>query len=283
MAELATSSGPFRWVFSRSGVVPAAAFLLIAFFCPLLLMFWYSISEPVLGLQNYDQAVTSQTALIIIIRTLKVSAIVAIVSVLLSYPYAYLMTIVSRRKFAILTLVVLIPYWTSLMARTYAWIVLLEPTGPINQLLGLIQIHPINILGTEAAVVIGMTQSLMPFAVFPLYTAMRKIDKKLILAANSLGAKKHTVFFSVFLPLSMPGVIVSLFIVFVLSLGYYVTPDLLGSPQSALLSQYIAVVIGRRLDFGYGGALAFVLVLLTLIVLLVLKQLTPSNKAIIHD
>src|SRR5699024_10778063 len=127
------------------------------------------------------------------------------------------------------------------------------------------------------------TQSLMPFAVFPLYTAMRKIDKKLILAANSLGAKKHTVFFSVFLPLSMPGVIVSLFIVFVLSLGYYVTPDLLGSPQSALLSQYIAVVIGRRLDFGYGGALAFVLVLLTLIVLLVLKQLTPSNKAIIHD
>jgi putative spermidine/putrescine transport system permease protein len=166
------------------------------------------------------------------------------------------------------------------MARTFAWLVLLQANGPLDKLFNFLHLGEPNILGSATAVTIGMAQTLMPFAVFPLFATMRNIDRILLLAARSLGASKYTAFFKIYLPLSEPGIVVSWFLVFVLSLGFYVTPQLLGSTHNALLSQYIAIKISDQLQFGYGSALAVMLLFVTLALLGFISALRRRSKSI---
>ncbi|MFE7231847.1 ABC transporter permease [Streptomyces sp. NPDC002405] len=269
IASPATGGRPRKGAGGRWGwlLLPALVLLAVLFLVPLGLMAWRSVSEPTPGAGNYSWFFTSDVALATLVRTLAVGAVVTLVTLVLSYPYAYLMTVVGARARIWLTLLVLLPFWTSLMVRTFAWVVLLQDSGVVNQILGTVGLGPLQLIRTNAGVVIGMSQVLMPFMVLPLYAVMSGIDRRLLDAAQGMGARPATAFLRVFVPLSLPGVGAGALTVFITSLGFYVTPALLGSPDQALISQQIFTQVNGLLAWGRGGAMGVVLLAVTLVLL----------------
>lgn len=260
-------------------VLPALVFVLIFFGFPLVDILRRSFTEPTSGLGNYQTFFESDVYLTVLRRTVVTAAIVTVICLLLGYPYAYLMTVVGRRWRIILLAVVLLPFWTSLMVRTYAWIILLQDTGVINDVLATLGFGRLSLIRNTTGVAIGMAQILLPFMVLPLYATMQGIDRRLLQAAESLGARPATAFLRVYVPLSMPGVVAGVTLVFILALGFYITPVLLGSPQNALLSQLIVQQISQLLDFGLGGAMAAILFVVTLVLLAVLGRVVKPSAA----
>jgi putative spermidine/putrescine transport system permease protein len=220
------------------------------------------------GLSDYRWALASGPNRTVFENTLKISAFVTVASVLVAYPYAYVLTICGRALKTALLIAVLVPFWTSLMIRSFSWVIIFQQNGVINELLAKLGIHANGLLGSTAAVLVGMTHVLMPFAVLPIYAVMVRIDRRLLSAARSLGARPVSAFLRVYLPLSLRGVAAGGLLVFVLAMGFFITPALLGSPSNTMASVLIKTRIGGLLDFAKGGALAGVLLFLTLAVLL---------------
>ncbi|MGH3585813.1 MAG: ABC transporter permease, partial [Pseudonocardia sp.] len=235
-----------------------------------------SVSTPELGLGNYSALASDGVVVTVVLRTLGMAAVVTVLCVLCAYPYAFLMTIVGARWRAVLTALVLLPFWTSLMARTFAWVVLLQDTGVVNGLLAAIGLGPTRLLGTTAGVSVAMAQVMLPFMVLPVDSAMRGIDRRLVDAAMGLGAHPVAAFLRVYLPLSLRGVAAGATLVMVLSLGFYVTPSLVGSPQQSMLAQLISVQVNQLLDFGAAGALAVTLLVVTLVLVAGVQRLTRT-------
>jgi putative spermidine/putrescine transport system permease protein len=182
---------------------------------------------------------------------------------------------------ALFLVVVLLPFWTSWLVRTFAMIALVQDTGVINDvLLGLgIVNEPVALIRTTFGVVLGLSNVLLPFMVLPLFAVMVKIDGRLIAAARSLGATRTQAFWQVFVPLTMPGVVAGCFLVFVLSVGFYVTPALLGSPQDMMVGQLIAVQFQSLLQFGQGSAVAVVLLVAVGVIVWLGSRLGPVTRA----
>lgn len=248
-------------------LLPAYALLLGVFAYPLLESMWRSVSEPELGLGNYVWVLENPQNVDVILRTFGNALIATLVCLLLAYPYAFLMTIVKPSTRAVLVVVALIPFWTSLMIRTFAWIVLLQDSGVVNSMLELVGIGPFKLLRTNVGVLIGLSQVLMPFMVLPLYAVMSGIDGRLVTAARSLGARPSIAFLRVFLPLSLPGIAAGSLMVFIQALGFYVTPALLGSPSDSMLAQSIYAQVSSLLEWGRGGALGVILLVSTFLLL----------------
>jgi putative spermidine/putrescine transport system permease protein len=253
---------------------------LVVMMWPLLQLLYRSFMTPTFSLEKYRGLLTDGVSVTILTRTIVMSLIVTVVTLLLAYPYAYAMTKVTPRTRAVLMALVLLPFWTSLMARTFAWLVLLQDTGVVNSLLSSVGIGPLSLIRNTTGVTIGMTQVLLPFMVLPLYSTMSKIDSRLMTAAVSLGAPARVAFRRVYLPLSMPGVVAGLTLVFIMSLGFYITPQILGSPQQAMISQLIATKIDRLLDFGAAGALSAVLIVITLLLLALMSRVVKPSEAL---
>ncbi|MEV6029556.1 ABC transporter permease [Nonomuraea sp. NPDC052116] len=245
-------------------VLPALVALAVFFLFPLISMVISAFTDPVPGLGNFTWFFSESQNLRVLGRTFTTALWVTVVALILSYPYAYAMTIAGTRARAVLTLLVLVPFWTSLMVRTFAWVILLQDTGVVNDLLGTIGLGPFSLIRTQTGVVIGMVQLLMPFMVLPLYAVMSGIDRRLLTAAGSMGARPVKAFIDVYVPLSLPGVSAGCLTVFISALGFYVTPALLGSPTDALLSQQIFTQVNGLLKWGRGGAMGVVLLGLTL-------------------
>lgn len=247
--------------------VPGILFLLAFFAYPLAQMAVRSFTDP--SPANYRIFLDSPVYARTLVTTFETALAVTAASLLLGYPYAYVMSQARARTAAVLGFVVLLPFWLSLLVRTYAWTVWLQDSGVINtvlQELGIIS-SPLGLIRNTLGVAIGMTHILLPFMVLPLYAAMRRIDPELTPAASGLGAPPFAAFRRVFLPLSLPGVLAGSLLVFVLSLGFYITPALLGSPQNAMISELIVSQVSEQLQFGVGAAIAMVLLGLTLVVL----------------
>lgn len=248
-------------------IVPTVLCLFAFYVLPIAEIVRESFTESgAFSLDNYLDFFGTPAYVRILMRTFGMALLATLVCGILAYPYAYLMTIVSSPARAVLMAVVLVPFWTSMLARTYAWLVLLQDSGPIQaglQTLGL----SIPLLRSPVGVLIGMVQIMLPFMVLPLYNTMTGIDRRLIHAAATLGANKWRAFWKVYFPLSLPGVVSGAVIVYVVSLGFYVTPAILGSPQTSLLSQLIVQEISQRLDWGSAGAMSVILVGLTLLFL----------------
>jgi putative spermidine/putrescine transport system permease protein len=259
--------------------LPAVVVLGVFFVVPALRLAWLSVSTPELGVGNYTGLASDGVVVTVVLRTLGMAAVVTVLCVLCAYPYAYLMTIVGPRWRAVLTALVLLPFWTSLMARTFAWVVLLQDTGVVNGLLAAVGLGPARLLGTTAGVSIAMAQVMLPFMVLPVYAAMRGIDRRLVDAAMGLGARPINAFLRVYLPLSLRGVAAGATLVMVLSLGFYVTPSLVGSPQQSMLAQLIAVQVNQLLNFGAAGALAVTLLVVTLVLVAGVQRLTRTGGA----
>nr|WP_323960496.1 ABC transporter permease [Arthrobacter sp. JZ12] len=168
-------------------LLPAVAFLAVFFLYPLANIVWLSFTDPSVGLGNYTDLLTDGISVTVLVRTLTTSALVALLTLLIAYPYAYAMTKVSAKTRGILTLLVLLPFWTSLMARNFAWYVLEQRGGPIDQFFSLLGIEGMVLLGSLAGVTIAMVQVMLPYMVLPLFTSLNGIDTRLMDAAMSCG------------------------------------------------------------------------------------------------
>jgi putative spermidine/putrescine transport system permease protein len=251
-------------------LLPALLIVTVFFIVPIIVVAWRSISDPEIGLQNYEWLLTSESFLTVLVRTFLVSTIVTLACVLIAYPYAYLMTVVGGTIQKLLMIAVLMPLWTSILVRTLAWMVLLQDSGPINDVLEFVGIGRQALIRTTFGVGLGMLQVLLPFMVLPLYSSMLNIDRRLVPAARSLGASPVSAFFRVYLPLSLPGVVAGATTVFILGLGFYIVPALLGSPQTTMLSALIYQQFSAFLDWGKGSAMGIALLLLAMLFLVVL-------------
>jgi putative spermidine/putrescine transport system permease protein len=273
------SSNKIRWS-SWLPLVPALALLAGILLVPLGKTFIRSVSNPDLTLANYEHLFTDGVTMTVLGRTALTAATVTIAALLLGYPYAYLMTRVSPRTRGILLVVVLIPFWTSVMARNFAWIIILQDGGPVQSAFELVGVDDVVLYGTNAGVTIAMTQVMLPFMVLPLFSTLGSIDRKLLLAARGLGSSPTAAFWKVFWPLSRGGVMAGVMLVFTLSLGFYVTPALLGSPQQSLVAQLLAQRTTLLLDFAAAGALGMVVLVITLVLVVWANRVGGTVSAI---
>jgi putative spermidine/putrescine transport system permease protein len=251
-------------------LAPALVLVIGIFAAPLGVMLWRAFTDPVVGFDNFTWYAGDAVQREVLLRTFTTGLEVTVICLLLGYPYAYAMVAFGPKVRAALTLLVLVPFWTSLMVRTFAWVILLQDNGPAHALLSLVGLGDVQLIRTNLGVVIGMSQILLPFMVLPLYAVMSGVDRRLVLASSSLGARPLTSFTRIWVPLTMPGIGAGCLMVFISSLGFYVTPALLGSPDNALISQQIYVQVNGLLQWGRGGAMGVVLLLLTFLVLAVL-------------
>jgi len=259
-------------------LLPAILLISLFFILPLIEILLRSFTDPVLGIQNYVWVVTNESVVRVLIRTFTTSLAVTLVALLLAYPYAYLMTIVGDTARSVLTLFIMLPLWTSILVRTLAWFVLLQDTGPINDFLEAIGLNRVPLIRTPFGVALGMTQVLLPFMVLPLYSAMAKIDKRLLPAAASLGAHPIVAFFKIYLPLSRPGIFAGGITVFILGLGFYIIPALLGSPQQTMVSAMVYLQVSQFLQWGQGTALGIFLLVITIALLFLASKLSRGNS-----
>lgn len=253
-------------------LLPALGVIVVFFVFPILAIIWKSFSEPELGFDNYISLINDGVTVTVLNRTLVTAVLVSAVTLLCAYPYAYAMTRVSPGVRKLMILIVLVPFWTSLMARTFAWYVLEQQGGLIHMFFSLFGLDVV-LLGTISGVALAMIQVMLPFMVLPLYSGMSGIDHRLVDAASTLGAKPVSVFRDVYFPLSLPAIVSGTSLVFIITLGFYVTPALLGAPNQAMLSQIIAIRVNELLDFSGAGALGLVLFVVTLAVVLILSKL----------
>ncbi|QBJ98650.1 ABC transporter permease [Rhodococcus sp. ABRD24] len=261
-------------------LLPLLGFLTLVFVIPLLLLLSKSFTDPAVGLANYSDILTNPLYLKVLRNTFVTAITVTLVTVVIAFPFAYLMTLATPFWRGVMMIAVLIPFWTSLLVRSFALVLLLRDTGVINTVLDSVGVidEPIPMLRHLSGVMFGMVQITLPFAVLPLYATMRTIDRRLLLAAESLGARPSVAFWKVFVPLTIPGVFAGLILVFIQALGYYITPALLGGPQNTMIGQLIVEQVSTVLKFGFAAALAVVLLGSTLILLAIASRFVDMKK-----
>ncbi|MDA9513094.1 ABC transporter permease [Bradyrhizobium sp. CCBAU 11430] len=248
---------------------PALAILLAVFGIPAVLLFLTSLNAPAFSLSNYEEFFSHLANVRVLLQTVQVSIVATVVCVIIGYPTAYLIAAASKRLRMALLVLVVIPYLTSFLVRTYAWIVILGDSGLINNLLldlGVVS-SPAPLIYNRLAVYIGMIHIMLPVMVLPLVSVMLGIDKSFMAAARSMGARPFVAFWRVFFPLSLPGVRSGSLLVFVLCLGFYITPAALGGLGDAMLSTFIAAQVENSLDLARIAASSFILLALAGIML----------------
>jgi putative spermidine/putrescine transport system permease protein len=266
-------------------VLPLLLFLVLVFLIPLGAMLWKSVSDPEFGFGNYAAVFRESLYVKVLLNTFGIAIAVTVVTLLLAYPYSYLMTLVTPFWRAIMLVLVLIPFWTSVLVRSFALVLILRDTGVINTIAvdsGLMS-EPFTIMRTFGGVVFGMVQVSLPFAVLPMYSTMSGIDRRLSLAAQNLGARPSGAFWRIFVPLSAPGVAAGLLLTFIQALGYYITPALLGGPENTMIGELIVQQVSAVLRYGFAAALATILLVTTLLLLGIAAKFLNLEKALMRQ
>ena len=264
-------------------LLPALLVLGVFYFYPMLTVLIAAFTHPEPGLQNFEWFFGQPVNVAVLGRTLSTSLWVMVICVLLAFPFAFFMTIVKPTTRNLLMLIVLIPFWTSMVVRTFAWVVLLQDSGPIGQIAAFFGIEELGIMRTPTAVLIGMAQVLLPFVVLPIYATMSKIDTRLLTAARSLGARPAKAFVTVYLPLTLPGVASGALLCFVMALGFYITPAMLGSSRDAFLSTLIQGQVQGLAQWGHGAVIGFVLLVVTLVILGITSYVGKKTGSSVQD
>ena len=255
-------------------VVPGVAWLALFFLIPLVIVLVFSfgtkdaaghVSLAKLGLQNYLQA-TRPEYIPAFANGLRYAAITTVLSIAIGYPIAYWISRYGGRRKILLLILVMLPFWTSYLIRTYAWMIILRDNGVLNSLLQALGLtsEPIPLLNTDFSVVLGMTYGFLPFAILPLYVSIDRMDQNLVQAARDLYANGRQAFLHVTLPITMPGIVAAALLTFIPAIGDYVTPDLLGGAQTTTIAKVVQVVFTSGRDWPYGSALGFLLMVITL-------------------
>ena len=260
--------------------LPLLGILALFYLWPLLRVILLSVGWPSITGASYLRVMTSPAYTLVMANTLWIAGMVTGACLLLGYPVAFLLAGVAPRTARLLLPLVLIPFGTSLLVRNYAWMVLLGNNGLVNNALrglGLVD-EPLPLLYNSFGVVVGMAHVLMPYMILVLYSSMRGIDRSLGLAAQSLGAGPLRAFLTVFVPLSLPGVAAGSALVFIMALGFFVTPALLGGRSGTMISMVIENQINQLVNWPMGGALSVVLLLVTFLLLAVCIRLIGVGR-----
>ena len=271
------------WMLLAPGTLWLAAFFVV----PMLLMLLASVMprgthggvSPGFTLEHYRRFL-DPLYLHLLARTVLWATIATVVCLLLGYPVAWLIAR-SRRHRNLLLLLIVLPFWTSFLVRTFAMIFLLRDTGLVNRLLlGVGVIHePLTLLYTPFAVLLGLVYGLVPFMVLPIYASLEKLDPALLEASEALGARPAAQFFTVTLPLSLPGVVAGSLLVFVPALGSFVTSDLLGGAKHMMLGNLVQSQFTTARNWPFGSAASFALMLLTLVAVALALRLRERDAS----
>lgn len=270
-------------VFRSKGVVrllsvPAILVVVVFFVFPCIVLILDSFGLPDWTLEGYVKDLLDPTIATVMIRTFVISAAVTVLALIIAFPYAYLMTQVGQRARIVMIAIVLIPFWTSLLARTFAWMVIFQANGPLQKALAFLGIDSDPMLGTAGGVLIAMVQVLLPFMILPLYSSLSGIDPNYLRASSALGANGWQTFTRVYAPLALGGVAAGTLLVFILSLGFYITPRIIGSPQQAMIGQIIAMRVDQFLDFSGAGVLSMLLMLAFLVTMAALGLILYATR-----
>ena len=255
-------------------VLPGVAWLALFFVVPLAIIFVVSLgqrdaldrvdlSRP--SLDNYAR-VFEPVFLPTFLNSIRFAAITTILSLAIGYPIAYWISRYGGRRKALLLILVMLPFWTSYLIRTYSWMIILRDNGVLNSLLQAVGLtrEPLILMNTDVSVILGMTYGFLPFAILPLFVSIDRLDTNLLAAGRDLYASGRAVFLHVTLPLTMPGIIAAALLTFIPAIGDFVTPDLLGGPQTTTIAKNIQQLFLEGRDWPYGAALGFVLMVVTL-------------------
>jgi putative spermidine/putrescine transport system permease protein len=262
---------------SLSLAAPAMLFLFVLYLLPMVMLLAQSVEGG--SLAHYEKALTDGLYLRVLVDTLLIAAYVAAVCLLLGYPVAHFLAVAPAPWPTIGIVFVLLPFWTSVLVRTYGWMVLLGRNGIVNRALldaGLIN-TPLPLLNNTAGVLIGMIHVLLPYMIFPLYAVMKRIDRNLLAAAEGMGASGWQVFRRVYFPLTLPGVLAGVTLVYVLAIGFFITPALLGGGKVSMVAVLIEQQVRTFLNWGFAAALSAVLLTATLLVYVLLRRILRSN------
>jgi len=261
-------------------VAPAVVLMLVFYVFPLVQVLWLSVTEPTFGLGNYRELVERPLIHRIWWTTVRVCVVTTAITVLAGYAVAYAMRLVGERQRTWMLFCVLLTFWLSVLVRAFAWVMLLRTEGLINvalQDLGLIG-QPLRLVRNEIGVVIGMVHFMLPLAVLPIYSNMTGLDTRLLSAARGLGASPVRTFWSIYLPLTKPGIIAATILVFVFSLGFFITPALLGGGRVVMIAEYIRVSFEETLRWGQATMLASSLLFAVLLTLAIFARFVDLKK-----
>lgn len=262
-------------------LAPGLAYLIVLFYVPIARLVELSFrTGGKLSLQNYTTFFDTTGYVNSLEVTVYLSAVVVGICAIVGYVLAYRIVSLPARWGNALLIAVAVPFWTSVLVRGFAWSVLLAPGGAVQSVLadmGVIGRHT-DLSNATAGLLIGMSQVMLPYMVFPIVAALRGIDPALPAAARSLGAGPVQTFFRVILPLSMPGVVAGCLLVFLINVGFYILPVLLGSAGDMFLSQVINVQVDQVLDWGMASAMSVILVAVTLAVFVIYARVFGLDR-----
>lgn len=267
---------------------PAGLWIGLFFLLPLLIIVAYSFASRgeagrvdwTLTLNNYITLFTSSDLLRIFLRSFGYGVLTTVLCLLIGYPMAVAMVKSPPARRNMLVFLVMIPFWTNFIVRTYAWKVLLNNNGVINNILRVFDVPPIAIINTPMAVMIGLVYGALPFMILPLYTAIEKFDFTLMEAAADLGANLTHAFFRVMVPMTLPGIVSGSVLVFIPTVGQYVVPDILGGAKVAMLGNSLALQFGSARNWPLGSAIALIfMVMLTAAVMIYFRTVPAEERA----
>ena len=283
VAELKVREVRDQWTL-LSLATPAILIIVLVILVPVGWLFYLSFvgSDGQPSLEHYRKMIEYKSYARVFMTTFQVSILTTLICILIGYPLAYFLALLPKRWTGIFMLAVLLPFWTSLLVRTYAWLVLLQKNGLVNEFaihIGLWD-SPVKLVHNMTGTLIGMAHIMLPFLVLPLYGSMKKIDRDLMYAAANLGASPIKAFWQVYFPLSLSGMVAGSLIVFVLCLGFYVTPAVLGGGRVVMVATQITAILENQFNWGAASALGVVLLVATLIVLYVAARLFKFDVAL---
>lgn len=259
------------------GWLLVAPFLLVVaalYLGPLVNILWLSLTDPEPGLGNYQKLFTADALTRILLTTLRTCLITTVFSVVIGYCLAYAMVHAHQKNQSIMLTLLLISFWISVLVRTFAWLMLLGHNGLVNntfETVGLID-RPIRFMRNELGVLIGMVHYMVPYAVLPLMANMQTLDPRVMAASRNLGASGVQTFRRIYLPLTLPGLVASSLLVFILSLGFYVTPAILGGGKVLMVAEYISVQLLVTLKWGTAAMLGTLMLIGVLALLWIMSR-----------
>ncbi|MBW2122420.1 MAG: ABC transporter permease, partial [Deltaproteobacteria bacterium] len=253
---------------------PLVGYLLVFFLYPLWGVLIESAFDPELTGEHYLAILKYPVYMRVLWNTLQISILVTLLCVLLGYPIAYYLSSSKSNWAAVLLIAVVLPFWISVLVRTYAWMMILGRYGVINNMLkglGLVD-HPIRLMYNRIGVCVGMVYVMLPYAILPMLSVMQGIDRRLVQAADNLGSTPWQSFKNVFFPLSLPGVGAALLLTFIVCVGFFVTPALMGGPRDTMIAISIQTQLEEVSNWGFASALSVVLLCVVLILFFIYNR-----------
>lgn len=261
-------------------VLPLLLYMAVIYVYPLMRMLVMSLFAPDFTLVHYVEFFNSNIYLRSLYVTLKVSGLVTILCLLLGYPLAYYLSSITAKRANLLLIFVLVPLWTSILVRTYSWMMILGRNGILNQALLKLELvdSPLKIIFNMMGLTIGMVHVMLPFMILSLYSVMTGIDRNLLKAAQNLGARPFEAFRRIFLPLSIPGIFAGSILVFIISVGFFITPALLGGRKEVMIAMVIEQAVSVFLNWEFASSASFILLVLIIGIFLISGKIIGFDK-----